>query len=110
MDFSGNSKLVDSKVDFSKAAARPTLAGAACEVGAGDKFSLRKEIDSTSPIVRCLEQFLALHNIAVAGIEFIESVSGDIVVYDINTNTNYNSTLELRLERMVLWRRLSIGL
>lgn len=88
---------LDSKVDFSKAAARPALAGAACEVGAGDKFSLRKEIDSTSPIVRCLEQFLAVHNIAVAGIEFIESVSGDIVVYDINTNTNYNSTLESKI-------------
>lgn len=88
---------LDSKVDSSKAAARPALAGAACEVGAGDKFSLRKEIDSKSPIVQCLEQFLALHNIAVAGIEFIESVSGDIVVYDINTNTNYNSTLESKI-------------
>lgn len=88
---------LDSKVDSSKIAARPTLAGAACEVGAGDKFSLRKEIDSKSPIVRCLEQFLAVHHIAVAGIEFIESVSGDIVVYDINTNTNYNSTLESKI-------------
>lgn len=87
----------DSKVDSSIAATRPSLAGAACEVGAGDKFSLRKEIDSKSPIVRCLEQFLALHHIAVAGIEFIESVSGDIVVYDINTNTNYNSTLESKI-------------
>lgn len=85
---------LDSKAESTK---RPALAGAACEVGAGDKFSLRKEIDSTSPIVRCLEQFLAVHNIAVAGIEFIESVSGDIVVYDINTNTNYNSTLESKI-------------
>ena len=84
----------DSKAESTK---RPALAGAACEVGAGDKFSLRKEIDSKSPIVRCLEQFLAAHNIAVAGIEFIESVSGDIVVYDINTNTNYNSTLESKI-------------
>lgn len=93
---------VDSKVDSSgdskaESTKRPALAGAACEVGAGDKFSLRKEIDSKSAIVRCLEQFLALHNIAVAGIEFIESVSGDIVVYDINTNTNYNSTLESKI-------------
>lgn len=89
-----DSKSADSKTESTK---RPALAGAACEVGAGDKFSLRKEIDSTSPIVRCLEQFLAVHNIAVAGIEFIESVSGDIVVYDINTNTNYNSTLESKI-------------
>lgn len=94
VDSSRDSKLADSKAESTK---RPALAGAACEVGAGDKFSLRKEIDSKSPIVRCLEQFLALHNIAVAGIEFIESVSGDIVVYDINTNTNYNSTLESKI-------------
>lgn len=87
-------KSADSKAESTK---RPALAGAACEVGAGDKFSLRKEIDSKSAIVRCLEQFLAVHNIAVAGIEFIESVSGDIVVYDINTNTNYNSTLESKI-------------
>ena len=93
IDSSGDSSG-DSKAESTK---RPALAGAACEVGAGDKFSLRKEIDSTSPIVRCLEQFLAVHNIAVAGIEFIESVSGDIVVYDINTNTNYNSTLESKI-------------
>lgn len=87
------------QIDSSKreSTTRPALAGAACEVGAGDKFSLRQEIDSTSPIVRCLEQFLAMHNIAVAGIEFIESISGDIVVYDINTNTNYNSTLESKI-------------
>lgn len=102
IDSSGDSKSADSKVDSSgdskaESTKRPALAGAACEVGAGDKFSLRKEIDSTSPIVRCLEQFLAAHHIAVAGIEFIESVSGDIVVYDINTNTNYNSTLESKI-------------
>lgn len=95
-DSSRDSKLADSKAESTK---RPALAGAACEVGAGDKFSLRKEIDSKSPIVRCLEQFLAAHNIAVAGIEFIESVSGDIVVYDINTNTNYNSTLESKIRQ-----------
>ena len=94
VDSSRDSKSADSKAESTK---RPALAGAACEVGAGDKFSLRKEIDSKSPIVRCLEQFLALHNIALAGIEFIESVGGDIVVYDINTNTNYNSTLESKI-------------
>ena len=90
---------IDSKVGSSKAATRPSLAGAACEVGAGDKFSLRKDIDATSPIVRCLEKFLAAYQIYVAGIEFIESVSGDIVVYDINTNTNYNSILESKIRQ-----------
>ncbi|WP_104718023.1 ATP-grasp domain-containing protein [Helicobacter trogontum] len=96
IDSSGDSKSADSKAESTK---RPALAGAACEVGAGDKFSLRKEINSKSSIVQCLEQFLAQYNISVAGIEFIESVSGDLVVYDINTNTNYNSTLESKIRQ-----------
>lgn len=77
--------------------ARPALAGAACAVGAGDKFSLRSDINADSPLIRSLEAFLERHNVLVAGIEFIESVEGDVVVYDINTNTNYNSTLESKL-------------
>lgn len=77
----------------SKNAIRPAFAGAACEVG--DKFSLRNDLDSA--IIVCLEQFLKAHNIAVAGIEFIESVENKIVVYDINTNTNYNSALEAKI-------------
>ncbi|GAB0172131.1 hypothetical protein NHP164001_01440 [Helicobacter trogontum] len=87
------------QIDSKSAIPRPAFAGAACEVGMGDKFSLRKEINSKSSIVQCLEQFLAQYNISVAGIEFIESVSGDLVVYDINTNTNYNSTLESKIRQ-----------
>lgn len=77
--------------------ARPALAGAACAVGAGDKFSLRGDISADSPLIRSLEAFLERHKVLVAGIEFIESVGGEVVVYDINTNTNYNSTLESKL-------------
>lgn len=76
---------------------KPELAGAACDIGAGDKFSLREDIDSKTPIVRRLEEFLAAHCIDIAGIEFMDSINGELVVYDINTNTNYNGILESKL-------------
>ena len=75
----------------------PALAGAACDVGSADKFSIRADISANTPLVRDLEAFLQKHHIEVAGIEFIESKNGEFVVYDINTNTNYNSTLESKL-------------
>ncbi len=69
---------------------KPSLAGGACDIRS--KFSLRSDVDSN--IIRHLEKFLQSHNIDIAGIEFIESKSGEIVIYDINTNTNYNSAVE----------------
>jgi hypothetical protein len=33
-------------------------------------------------------------NIEVAGIEFIETIDGRIVTYDVNTSTNYNADVE----------------
>ena len=66
-------------------------------MGSADKFSIRADISANTPLVRDLEAFLQKHHIEVAGIEFIESKNGEFVVYDINTNTNYNSTLESKL-------------
>lgn len=83
--------------DIERSKALPEIAGGACDIGRADKFSLRTDIDSDTPLVRALEQFLQAHRIEVAGVEFIESVSGEIVVYDINTNTNYNSVVESSL-------------
>ena len=34
------------------------------------------------------------NDIDVAGIEFIEDEKGELYVYDVNTNTNYNQTAE----------------
>jgi hypothetical protein len=73
------------------------IAGAVCEVpgtGAPSAFSIRTEITAESPIVQQLEQFLAANDIQVAGIEFMETLDGRTVVYDINTNTNYNPAVE----------------
>ncbi len=85
----------------SQPAARPGLAAAACEVpgtGAGDagapQFARREGITGETPLVQRLEAFLAEQGVQIAGVEFIETAAGEQVVYDINTNTNYNPAVE----------------
>jgi hypothetical protein len=46
-----------------------------------------------------LERFLSANNIEVAGIEFITDIEGRTLVYDVNTNTNYNPDAEARSGR-----------
>lgn len=72
------------------------VAPAACDSPAGDvpAFTPRTDITRNTPLVQGLEAFLAAHHIDIAGIEFFETVDGRTVVYDINTNTNYNSAVE----------------
>lgn len=55
-------------------------------------FSLREDVDP-SIVDRYLE-FAARHGIEIAGFEFIETADGRQVTYDINTNTNYNPSVE----------------
>lgn len=71
---------------------KPKLAAAACDIGA--KFSLRSEITAEFELVKRLESFLKAHNVEIAGVEFIENSQNELVIYDINTNTNYNKALE----------------
>lgn len=59
---------------------------------AGPRFEIDKGFDS--PLVARLEEFLASNGIEVAGVEFIRRPDGTEVVYDINTNTNYNAGAE----------------
>ena len=58
------------------------------------QFSLRPEITRDTPLIGRLEVLLADLGIEIAGIEFIETLDGRQIVYDINTNTNYNPTVE----------------
>ncbi|MBO1903101.1 alpha-L-glutamate ligase [Leucobacter weissii] len=62
------------------------------------RFSLREDI-AEHPIIARYEEFLADAGIEIAGIEFIETVDGRLVTYDINTNTNYNPGVEVQAER-----------
>lgn len=43
---------------------------------------------------KAYEFFLRESNINVAAIEWVQNIEGDIFVYDVNTNTNYNSSAE----------------
>jgi len=69
-------------------------AAAACEVGADSLFRIRESVTADDELIVRLRDFLAANRIEVAGIEFIETVDGRRVVYDINTNTNYNPDVE----------------
>ncbi len=48
------------------------------------------------PILSRLEAFLAANDVQIAGIEFTLDQNGEPVVYDVNTNTNYNPDVEAR--------------
>jgi hypothetical protein len=55
-------------------------------------FSLREGFDA--PVIDQVLAFAREYQLEIAGFEFIESVDGRTVVYDVNTNTNYNPDVE----------------
>ncbi len=71
----------------------------ACPVGEAPgkpahKFTV---VDSVDPLlIGRLEGFLEQAGVDVAGIEFIVGADGHPLVYDVNTNTNYNPDAEAR--------------
>ncbi|MCU1530037.1 MAG: hypothetical protein JWP75_3800 [Frondihabitans sp.] len=72
--------------------------------GAAPLFQLRERTANGDPIadhpvIRRLPEFLRANSIEIAGIEFIETTDGRIVVYDVNTNTNYNPDVEAVAEK-----------
>ncbi|GGC47713.1 glutathione synthase [Brevibacterium sediminis] len=69
-------------------------AGADPDVEAVPQFARREEITAGTPLIARLETLLADLGIEIAGVEFIETADGRQVVYDINTNTNYNPSVE----------------
>jgi len=72
------------------------IGDANCPVGEAPrhKFSIAEGIPDTLRVR--LERFLAGTGIEVAGIEFIVDGAGRTLVYDVNTNTNYNADAEQR--------------
>jgi glutathione synthase/RimK-type ligase-like ATP-grasp enzyme len=55
-------------------------------------FSLREGFEH--PVIDQVLGFARKYRLEVAGFEFIESADGRYVVYDVNTNTNYNPDVE----------------
>lgn len=63
----------------------------------GSLFRLRDAFDD--PIAGRYVAFARRHGIEVAGFEFIETVDGRQVTYDVNTNTNYNPEVDAAAPR-----------
>ena len=59
----------------------------------GRKFEIVNGIVTADQIAR-YERFLRNNGIGIAGIEFVLRDNGERVVYDVNTNTNYNAEAE----------------
>ncbi|MEO9189155.1 MAG: alpha-L-glutamate ligase, partial [Acetobacteraceae bacterium] len=64
----------------------------AVEQASPAKFRITKGIPT--PLRNRIEQFLAAFGVEIAGVEFITDTSGRTLVYDVNTNTNYNPDAE----------------
>ena len=68
----------------------------------GNKFMILNNF--INPIIDKYQKVLVNNNIEIAGIEFLEDEFGNIFTYDINTNTNYNSTAENDSKKKACWR------
>ncbi|RKK05330.1 alpha-L-glutamate ligase [Pseudoroseomonas wenyumeiae] len=76
------------------------IGDAACPVGtqpapaAAPRFTILPEGSMEPALRERLEGFLSSSGIDVAGVEFIRTADGRALVYDVNTNTNYNAAAE----------------
>jgi len=65
----------------------------ACAIdGAPPMFAIAKDYDQA--LAAHLTRFLEAANVQIAGVEYLTTADGRAVVYDINTNTNYNPDAE----------------
>jgi hypothetical protein len=75
----------------------------ACAIGDPDDkdiFAVRAGFGH--PVIGQYLDFARRHGIEIAGFEFIETVDGRVVTYDINTNTNYNPQIEAQAPQPAL--------
>ncbi|MGO1258718.1 MAG: alpha-L-glutamate ligase, partial [Brachybacterium sp.] len=61
-------------------------------------FRIRPEVTASPPLIRRYQALLTELGIEIAGIEYMTTVDGRTVTYDVNTNTNYNPEVEASLE------------
>jgi hypothetical protein len=66
------------------------------EAAGGPRFEIAEGFDD--PLVPRVARFLSAQGIEVAGVEFMRRRDGAPVIYDINTNTNYNSSAEAKAD------------
>jgi len=63
----------------------------------GNKFMILKDYKNSE--ITSYEKFLKINNIEIAGIEYITDNNGVHFTYDVNTNTNYNSIAEKKVQQ-----------
>ncbi|EGN75592.1 RimK-like protein [Idiomarina sp. A28L] len=73
----------------------PSVSAGTSSAPEAQKFAITERFNNHN-IISQLEGFLSENAIDVAGIEFIENAEGELFVYDVNTNTNYNQSAEQR--------------
>lgn len=61
-------------------------------------FRIRPEIGPGHPLIARYESLLAANGVEIAGIEFLETIDGRTVTYDVNTNTNYSPDVEASVD------------
>ena len=92
-EFVGGRFVYAVRVDTSAGSFELCPADACAVPGSAPLFSVREGFE-TDPLVARYEDFLAANGIEIAGVEFMETLDGRRVTYDINTNTNYNPDVE----------------
>lgn len=98
-EFVGGRFVYAVRVDTSGGSFELCPADACAVPGAEPLFQLRSTTADGAPIaehplIQRLPEFLRANAIEIAGVEFIETADGRQVVYDVNTNTNYNPDVE----------------
>lgn len=103
-EFVGGEFVYAVRVDTSGDTFELCPADACALPGAAPLFQLRESTATGDPIaehpvILRLPEFLRANGIEIAGVEFIETADGRQVVYDVNTNTNYNPDVEAASEK-----------
>ena len=68
-----------------------------CPTSEMQKFEIINNFDM--PNLKNYEDFLSANDISISGIEFILDKEGNAWTYDVNVNTNYNSSAELKANK-----------
>ena len=97
-EFVGGEFVCAVRVDTSQGGFELCPAEACAAPSAEPMFRLRPEVTAEDPLIRRFTSLLADLGVEIAGVEYMTTVDGRTVAYDINTNTNYNPEVEAALE------------
>lgn len=97
-EFVGGEFVYAVRVDTSQGGFELCPAEACAAPSAEPMFRLRPEVTAEDPLIRRFGALLTELGVEIAGIEFMTTVDGRSVAYDINTNTNYNPDVEEAVE------------